>query len=148
MVDELEFRYAIESDVPWLAKMNRQLIKDEGHRNKMTLPELEQRMSHFLRKEYDAVIVNFGKTDIGYALYRQDPDWLYLRQIFVIEEMRRKGFGRRFIEWLKNNPWKKCERIRTDVLVDNAAGIDFWKAVGFEEYCVTLEMETRKVKIV
>ena len=141
MSEELRFRFATESDVPWLAKMNQRLIQDEGHRNKMTLAELEQRMSDFLQKEYDAVIASLGQADIGYALYRQDLEWLYLRQIFVIEEMRRKGFGRRLIEWLKNNPWKKCKRIRTDVLVDNIAGIDFWKAMGFKEYCITMEAE-------
>jgi predicted acetyltransferase len=141
MADELKFRFAAESDVPWLAKMNQQLIQDEGHRNKMTLHELEQRMSDFLQSEYDAVIASLGQTDIGYALYKQEPQWLYLRQIFVIKTLRRKDFGRRFIEWLKNNPWKKCKRIRTDVLVDNKAGIDFWKAVGFKEYCIVMEME-------
>lgn len=143
MPKELEFRFATENDVQWLAKMNQQLIQDEGHRNRMSLPELQQRMSNFLQKEYKAVIVGFCKTDIGYALYKHDPEWLYLRQIFIINSMRRKGFGRRFIEWLRNNPWKKCTRIRTDVLVDNIAGIDFWKAVGFKEYCITLEMENR-----
>jgi GNAT superfamily N-acetyltransferase len=143
MSEELKFRFATESDVSWLAKMNLQLIQDEGHRNKMTLAELEQRMSNFLQKKYDAVIAALGQTDIGYALYRQDPEWLYLRQLFVIGEMRGKGVGRRFMEWLKNNPWKKCKRIRTDVLVDNKVGIDFWKAVGFKEYCITLEMENQ-----
>ena len=141
MSDELIFRFATESDIPWLAKMNQQLIKNEGHRNKMTLAELEQRMSNFLQTEYEAVIACLNQTDIGYALYRQDQEWLYLRQIFVIEEMRRKGLGRSFIEWLTDNPWKECNRIRTDVLVDNMAGIAFWKAVGFKEYCITLEME-------
>ncbi len=141
MAEELKFRFTTESDVPWLAKMNQELILDEGHRNKMTLPELEQRMSNFLRNEYDAVIASIGRTDIGYALYRQDPEWLYLRQIFVIKKMRRKGFGRRFMEWLKKNPWKKCKRIRIDVLVGNRVGIDFWKAVGFKEYCITMEIE-------
>ncbi len=143
MSDELKFRCATESDVLWLAKMNQQLIQDEGHRNKMTLPELEQRMSDFLQKEYDVVIAGLGQTDIGYALYRQDPEWLYLRQIFVIEEMRHKGFGRRFIEWLKNNPWRDYKRIRMDVLVGNVTDIDFWKAVGFKEYCITMEMENQ-----
>jgi GNAT superfamily N-acetyltransferase len=143
MPEELKFRFAKESDVPRLAKMNQELILDEGHRNKMTLPELEQRMSDFLQNEYDAVIASSGKNDIGYALYRQDPDWLYLRQIFVIEKMRRKGYGRKLIEWLRNNPWKNCKRIRTDVLVGNKIGIDFWKAVGFNEYCITLEMENK-----
>ncbi len=139
MSKELEFRFATESDVPWLAKMNQQLIQDEGHRNEMSLPKLKQRMSNFLQKEYEAVIASLAQADIGYALYRQDPEWLYLRQVFIINSMRHKGFGRIFIEWLKNNSWKKCKRIRTDVLVDNIAGIDFWKAVGFKEYCITME---------
>jgi len=143
MAEELKFRFATESDVTWLAKMNQELILDEGHRNKMTLPKLEQRMSDFLCKEYDSIIVSLGQNDIGYALYRQDPEWLYLRQIFIIKTMRHKGFGRRFIEWLKNNPWKYCKRIRTDVLVGNIDGIKFWKAVGFREYCITLEMENQ-----
>ncbi len=140
MAEELKFRFATESDVPWLAKMNQELILDEGHRNKMTLLELEQRMSNFLRNEYDAVIASIDRTDIGYALYRQDPEWLYLRQIFVIKKKRRKGFGRRFMEWLKKNPWSDCKRIRIDVLVGNRVGIDFWKAAGFKEYCVTMEI--------
>ena len=143
MSDDLEFRFAAECDVPWLAKMNRQLIRDEGHRNRMSLFELEQRMSEFLRNEYEAVIVRFNQNDIGYALYRRDPEWLYLRQIFVSEPMRRKGIGRRFIGWLKNNPWKDSKIIRTDVLVHNPTGIHFWKAVGFQEYCMTMELENK-----
>ena len=141
MTDDLEFRFATESDVSWLAKMNRQLIQDEGHRNKMSLPELEERMSDFLRDEYEAIIVRSDTKDIGYALYRRDPEWLYLRQIFVIEPMRQKGVGRRMIEWMRNNPWKESKRIRTDVLVNNPTGINFWKAVGFKDYCMTMELE-------
>ena len=106
MSDKLKFRIAAEGDVPWLTEMNRQLIRDEGHRNRMSLSELEQRMSDFLRNEYEAVIVRSGQYDIGYALYRRDPEWLYLRQIFVIDKMRRKGIGRKIIEWLKANPDK------------------------------------------
>jgi predicted acetyltransferase len=143
MSHELEFRFAVEKDVPWLARMNRKLIRDEGHRNKMSLSELERRMSDFLHNEYEAVIVSSGRNDIGYVLYRKEPEWLYLRQIFVIDKMRRKGIGRRIIEWLKGHPWKDCKRIRTDVLVDNTPGINFWKAVGFEEYCITMEMENQ-----
>ncbi|MHC4325307.1 MAG: GNAT family N-acetyltransferase [Planctomycetota bacterium] len=141
MSNDLEFRFAAENDVPWLARMNRQLVRDEGHRNKMSLSELEQRMSDFLRNEYEAVIVSSGQNDIGYALYRKDPEWLYLRQIFVIDTMRSKGIGSRIIEWLRVNPWKNCKIIRTDVLVDNMIGINFWKAVGFKDYCITMEME-------
>ena len=143
ILDSLEFRFAKEADVPWLARMNQELIRDEGHRNKMSVPDLERRMSDFLRNEYDAVIVSNSHSDIGYALYRQNPEWLYLRQIFVTEKMRCIGIGRRMIEWLRDNPWKEYKIIRTDVLVGNIAGIDFWKAAGFREYCITMEMENQ-----
>jgi len=29
-------------------------------------------------------------------------------------------------------------------LVGNVTGFDFWKAVGFKEYCITLEMENQQ----
>jgi hypothetical protein len=31
--------------------------------------------------------------------------------------------------------------VRVDVLVGNAAGVAFWRAVGFADYAVTLEWE-------
>ena len=37
----MEYRFATAADAPVLAVMNQQLIRDEGHRNPMTLPELE-----------------------------------------------------------------------------------------------------------
>ncbi len=141
MLQDLEFSFAAANDLPWLARMNQELIRNEGHRNKMSLFELEQRMSDFLRNEYEAVIVSSGRNDIGYVLYRKEPEWLYLRQIFVIDKMRRKGIGRGIIKWLRDNPWKNCKTIRTDVLVDNIIGINFWKTVGFKDYCITMEME-------
>ena len=143
MLHDLEFRFAAANDLPWLARMNHELIRDEGHRNKMSLFELEQRMSDFLRNEYEAVIVSSGRNDIGYVLYRKMPEWLYLRQIFVIDKMRRKGIGRGIIKWLRDNPWKDCKTIRIEVLVDNMIGINFWKAVGFKDYCITMEMENK-----
>lgn len=144
MTDDLQFRFANQADVPWLARMNKQLIRDENHRNKMAVPELEQRMADFLRADYSAVIVTCARHDIGYALYRPDEYGIYLRQLFIKSDMRRKGIGRRVIEWLKNNPWKGCKRIRTDVLVGNPSAIDFWKAVGFADYCITMEMENEQ----
>ena len=106
---ELEFRFAVQEDAALLGGMNQQLIRDEGHRNKMTLGQLQERMSGWLQGEYTAV--------------------------------RRKGIGREAISWLKNNAWKDDKIIRVEVLVGNPDGISFWKAAGFEDYCITMEME-------
>ncbi|MHC4636278.1 MAG: GNAT family N-acetyltransferase [Planctomycetota bacterium] len=140
-MNDLEYRFATQEDVPLLAEMNQSLICDEGHRNKMTLPQLHERMSDWLQGEYTAVIFNEGPEAIGYALYRKDPEWIYLRQLFVKSEMRRKGIGREAISWLKKNAWKETKIIRVEVLVGNPEGISFWKAVGFKDYCITMEME-------
>ena len=140
-MSDLEYRFATQEDAGLLAEMNQQLIRDEGHRNKMTLGQLQQRMSGWLQEDYTAVIFNKGPQIAGYALYRNDPEWIYLRQLFVKHEMRRKGIARETISWLKKNAWKGTKPIRIEVLVDNPDGISFWKAVGFKDYCITMEME-------
>lgn len=139
----LGYRFAAEEDASLLAEMNQALIRDEGHRNKMTLPELRKRMSGWLQGEYTAVIFSKELETAGYVLYRKDPDWIYLRQLFVKAEMRRKGIGRQAISWLKKNAWKDTQTIRIEVLVGNPAGISFWKAVGFKDYCITMEMKNQ-----
>ncbi len=140
-MNDLEYKFATQEDVLLLAEMNQQLIRDEGHRNKMTLPQLQERMSGWLQGEYAAVILSEGTETVGYALYRKDPEWIYLRQLFVKAEMRRKGIGREAISWLKKNAWKETKIIRVEVLVGNPKGMSFWKAVGFKDYCITMEME-------
>ena len=36
-------------------------------------------------------------------------------------------------------PVARSARIRLDVLIGNAGGIQFWRSVGFEDYCITME---------
>ncbi len=140
-MNDLEYRFATQEDVLLLAEMNQQLIRDEGHRNEMTLPQLQERMSRWLRGKYTAVVFSKGPETVGYALYRKDPEWIYLRQLFVKPEMRCKGIASETISWLKKNAWKETKIIRVEVLVDNPEGISFWKAAGFKDYCITMEME-------
>jgi hypothetical protein len=52
----MTFRTATLKDCALLAELNHQLIRDEGHPNRMTMPELEQRMRAWLSDEYCAVI--------------------------------------------------------------------------------------------
>jgi GNAT superfamily N-acetyltransferase len=121
--------------------MNRQLIADEGHRNALTLPELEVRMAGWLAGEYRAVLFEDGGEVIGYALFRREPEFVYLRQIFVRAGHRRKGVARDALAWLRANVWADAPRVRIDVLVGNAGAIAFWRAVGFSDYCLTMEWD-------
>lgn len=123
-----------------MGAMNKLLIEDERHRNPMTVPELVARMKGWLAGEYRAAVGIIDGEIVAYALWRRDPEWMYLRQMFVARERRQEGIGRAFMEWLRKEPWAGCERVRVDALTANPEGLAFWRAVGFEDYCITLEM--------
>jgi GNAT superfamily N-acetyltransferase len=138
----MDFHLADFSDAPLLAAMNHRLIRDEGHRNRMTVDQLAQRMRGWLRGEYQAVVFERDGIPIGYALFRAEPEFVYLRQFFVNPDSRRQGIGRAAVEWLLTNVWRDAARVRLEVLVENAAGIAFWRALGFHDYALTMERES------
>lgn len=135
----MNYRIATVADAPLLAPMNHRLIRDEGHRNSMPVAELAQRMQAWLAGEYQAVLFEDDEGTAGYALFKREPDWIYLRQFFVQPERRQHGLGKAAMAWLLENVWKDAPRIRLDVLVGNSNGIEFWRSLGFADYCVTME---------
>lgn len=139
----MHYRYATTADAAVIATMNRQLILHEGHRNSMTLAELEQRLAGWLAGEYRAVLFEDEGNAVGYVLFRREPEFVYLRQLFVRAEYRRRGVARTALAWLREHVWSDVPRVRIDVLVGNAVAIAFWRAVGFSDYCLTMEWEPR-----
>jgi predicted acetyltransferase len=136
----MKFRRATLKDCALLAELNHQLIRDEGHRNRMTVPELEQRMKDWLASEYTAVLFENSGEVVAYALYREQPKQIYLRQLFVARNRRRKGIGREAVKILRAKVWPKNKRLTVDVLVQNEAAVAFWQAIGYKDYCLTMEI--------
>ena len=136
----MNFRFANANDGALLAELNHQLIRDEGHRNNMTVPELEQRMKDWLVSEYAGMIFEMDGRIVAYALYREQPEEIYLRQLFVVRNQRRKGIGREAVNILRSKIWPKNKRLTVEVLVQNETAVAFWRAVGYEDYCLTLEI--------
>jgi len=137
----MHFQICTTADAADLAGMNQELIIDEGHRNRMNVEELTRRMEDFLASGYEAVIFVQEESRLGYALYKREPEWVYLRQFYVKPDCRRRGIGRGALDWLRTNVWSDCPRIRLEVLVGNKIGIAFWRRVGFLDYCLTMELE-------
>ena len=133
----LSIRIATTEDAAIIASMNAQLILDEGHRNPMDLAQLSARMHTWLHNEYKAMMLYSDDIISGYLLYRLDQEHVYIRQLFIKAEYRRQGFGRQAIHWLQNEQQKK---LRIDVLVNNLSGQKFWQALGFQNYCITMEL--------
>jgi GNAT superfamily N-acetyltransferase len=134
------FRKATLSDCALLADLNHQLIRDEGHRNRMSVPQLEERMREWLASEYVAIIFEDNKETVAYAVYREQPKEIYLRQLFVVRSRRRQGIGRKAIEMLRSQIWPTGKRLTVDVLVQNTAAVAFRRAVGYKDYSLTLEI--------
>lgn len=134
------YRDATIDDVPILAQLNQQLVSAEGHRARLTDEEFAERMARWLSSNYKAVLFSDDVNILGYALYRDDSEHIYLRQFYIATEYRRQGRGRAAIDWLRTNRWAHAPRIRIDVLVGNTTGIAFWKSLGFHDYCITMEL--------
>ena len=130
----------VPGDIPLLAAWNHRLIRDEGHRNPMTVPELARRMQGWLEAEYRAVVFWDAAEAGGYALYRHDTDAIHLRHFFIRSESRRRGLGRAGFALLLREVWPPGVRLTVNVLCHNAPGVAFWQAVGFRDYCLTLEI--------
>jgi predicted acetyltransferase len=137
-------RQATLNDCALLAELNHQLIRDEGHHNKMTVPELEQRMHGWLASEYAALIFEDDGKIVACALYREQPGEIYMRQLFVARNHRRKGIGRKAVEILRAKIWPANKRLTVEVLVKNEAAVAFWRAVGYNDYCLKLEILPEK----
>ena len=138
------YRFATDGDMQLLAEWNHQLIRDEGHRNPMTVPELRERMSGWLTGEYRAIVFLGETTPVAYALYWETEQEIYLRQLFV---MRGKATSRNWPRGrniLREQVWPKSKRLTVEVLTANQVGTSFWRAVGYEDYCLTLEIMPRE----
>lgn len=106
----------------------------------MSVAELEKRMRAWLSAEYAAQIFEVGSEIVAYGLYREQATEIYLRQLFVNRNWRRQGIGRQVLQVLRTQIWPKGKRLTVEVLTQNTAAIAFWRAMGYKDYCLTLEM--------
>lgn len=134
----MEYRTAVEADLPLLAELNQQLIHDEGHANPMSVAELEARMRAWLVRPYSAILFLSEGAVVGYALYRTDNAGVFLRQFFICRDERRKGLGRLAMQTLFGRVWPSGATVTLEALCENRAAIDFWHALGFDDYALTL----------
>ena len=137
----LTHRRATRADCRLLATLNHQLIRDEGHRNPMNELQLAQRMRRWLaRGDYVAELFEENGEVVAYALFRESADEIYLRHLFVVRTRRRQGVGRRAMRLLMDQIWLPGKRLTVEVLSANAGGVAFWKAMGYREYSLCLEI--------
>lgn len=146
-ISRLLVRLATEADLPLVAVMNRELIIDEGHRNLMTLAQLEERARGFLASGIWRIdVFEADRRTAGFATWREQEDVtetsgrsVFLRQFYITREMRGSGLGRAALDRLVSRCFPRNARIVLEVMQSNPGGKSFWSRMGFVPYASTLE---------
>jgi len=137
----MKHRVATPDDCAVLSRLNAHLIRDEGHRNPMTITQIEERMRRWLTSgEYRAILFEDDGKVVAYALFRETDAEIHLRQFFVVARRRREGIGRAAMTQLVSNIWSQSKRLTVSVLVSNAPAVAFWRSMGYTDYDLTLEI--------
>src|SRR5258708_25737670 len=87
----MKFRRATLDDCGLLAELNHQLIRDEGHRNRLSVAELGQRMRGWLASEYTAILFEDGGGTVAHGLYQEQVAGTFLPHLFVTANLRLQG---------------------------------------------------------
>jgi ribosomal protein S18 acetylase RimI-like enzyme len=141
----LALRSATSMDLPLLVRMNQELIEDEGSSNPMNPKQLETRMQRWLHQwQIDLFIQD--TLVIGYTIYRpqqsetDDQKTTYIRHYYISREHRRQGLGHKCFKLLQQERFPPDTKIYLEVLWHNQRGREFWKAMGFSPYSLTMKI--------
>ena len=136
----MNYRFATAADASLLGELNHQLIHDEGHRNPMSVVELADRMRGWLAGEYRAILFSDGVVVVAYALFKESESEVYCRQLFVARNGAARGSAAPQSNCSRSEVWPKNKRLLVEVLSENAAAVAFWRAAGFRDYSLALEI--------
>ena len=89
-----------------------------------------------------ASILRLEATDAGWLHVQETGHVIQLRQIFLLPEMRNRGLGTNFLNWMKERADRKRKDLTLDVLTNNPARRLYerlgFKAVGVVSNKVTM----------
>jgi len=127
--DELAIVELEDNRVREIAVLNKQLIEDEGYSNAMTIVQLEVRMRDWLKSEYSCLGMEENGKIISYALWRDDIEYYYVRQLFTCRNFRRRGIAKKLMSHLESKVLTD-KPIRLEVLACNEIAMNFYENLG------------------
>ena len=144
MIDRGELRIdrATSTEASLLAELNRQLDEDEPHPYPLPLAALTDRMTRWIESgEYEVLLFRRGARVAGYVAWRVEDRGAYLRHFFICRDQRRQGWGRAAMQQLCREIFPKERPIQIEATIGNEAGIAFWRAIGFQDFGLSMELK-------
>ena len=134
----LQIRKATEADVPVIVWFIRQLAEYERLLQEAVMTEETLRESLFgSRPSAEVLLAYYQDKPVAFAVFFHNFSTflgrrgLYLEDLFVIPEMRGKGFGRALLVHLAQIARERnCGRFEWAVLDWNEPAIEFYKRLG------------------
>jgi GNAT superfamily N-acetyltransferase len=134
----LQIREAAEADVPVILWFIRQLAEYERLLHEAVMTEETLRESLFgSRRSAEVLLAYDDDKPVGFAVFFHNfstflgKPGLYLEDLFVIPEMRGKGFGKALLVRLAKIACdRNCGRFEWAVLDWNTPSIEFYKKLG------------------
>ena len=135
---DFQIRRATERDVPVILAFIRQLAEYERLSHQAVMTEETLRESLFGPRPAAEVLLGYcAEQPVAFAVFFHNfstflgRPGLYLEDLFVIPEMRGKGFGRAMLAELARIARERhCGRFEWAVLDWNEPAIKFYKALG------------------
>ena len=137
---KLEIRPAVEKDAPIILDFIKKLAEYEKLAHEVVATETDLRTTLFGEKRYAEVALGYLENKpVAFALFFHNystflgKPGLYLEDLFVVPEMRGKGFGREMFAYLgKLARERNCGRVEWWVLDWNEKAIQFYENLGAE----------------
>ena len=147
-IDGFTIRQAIESDVPLILNLIKELAAYEKLSHEVIASEEDFRQYLFGEKQYAEVVIGeYLSEPVAYALYFYNfstfigKPGLYLEDLYVKAELRGRGFGKALLAYLARQAVEQdCGRFEWAVLDWNEPSIKFYESLGailMKEWIIT-----------
>ena len=136
-MNELTFRYAAPADCGTILRFIRELAIYEDMLDQVVATEDLLREWIFEKKKAEVIFACVDGKEVGFALFFHNFSTflgragLYLEDLFVLPEYRKKGYGKAILKQLAQIAVERgCGRLEWACLDWNRPSIDFYLSLG------------------
>ena len=135
----MEYRFAVEKDVPLILKFIKELADYEGLLNEVVADEETLHTWIFEKSRAEVIFALDNGKEVGFALFFHNFSTflgragIYLEDLYVMPEYRGRGYGKGLMQTLaKIAAERGCGRLEWWCLDRNTPSIDFYLSLGAE----------------